>query len=138
MTRIGDDAREVGVQPQAQVCALLGMELRRDHVIAGDDGGELHTVLGDTEGRLLVRLGVVRMHEVEVTTARHALDKGVVVLEADVVPADLWHLETWRWRKATNGSRQDGKALDTTALLAAVEQELLADAHAEERATGRG
>src|SRR6266536_2463970 len=136
--RIRDDAREVRIQPQAQVGTLLGMELRRDDIFARDDRGELDAVLGDAEGRFRIWLGVVRVHEVEVAAARDAVQQRVVVFEPDVVPADLRHLQAWRCRKTAHDTRQNAQALDAATFFAAVEQQLLPNAHTEERPPRRG
>src|SRR5262249_3502208 len=74
-----DDPREIGVQAQAQVGALLWMELRRHDIVLGDDGGELDSVLGDTKCGVRIRLRVVRVHEVEVAAARDTVEQRVVI-----------------------------------------------------------
>src|SRR6266511_1711337 len=76
MTSRFDNAREVGVQPQPQIGALFGMELRRDHVLARDDAGEIDAVFGRAQRHLtLGRVDIIRVHEVEVAGIGDAVEQ---------------------------------------------------------------
>ena len=69
----GGDTREVGVDAQSHVSALLRMELRGDHVFASDDGREVDAVIGHAEGHFFVRrMREVGMHKLEEGTAWNA------------------------------------------------------------------
>src|SRR5439155_18656157 len=128
-----DDSPEVRVDAQTHVGALFGVKLGGEHVVAGHDRGEVHPVLGVTEGDLgLSRISVVGVHEVEVAAARNVAQQGMIELEVDRVPADLRHLQAMVSSKTANGAGQDAKTLDPTALLATVEQQLKTHADTEE------
>src|SRR5260370_12670434 len=89
-TATSGDPTEVGVQPQPEVGALFGMELRRHHVVAGDDRGEVYPVLGLADrDAWLAGVGVIAVHEVEVAAAWDAVEQRVIVFERDVIPANL-------------------------------------------------
>src|SRR5471030_1977109 len=136
---------EVFVQQQAGGGAFLRVELGGENIVARDGTAERRAVhgLADGVGRLF-RLRVITMHEIKIAVVRYALPQGMGHRLPDLVPAHLRHLEARAVvlqlaveLEAHHFAGQQAKA-SRVALLAGIEQHLLADAHAHQRLARRG
>src|SRR5215472_11218419 len=129
---LADKGREVLQQAQAPALALLRVELRGEERASPHRGGKRHPVGAGRGGqRGLARGWVVRVHEVEVRSARHAVEDREVSRVLHGVPAHVRHLEPSR--EAADHARQHVQPLALPELLALREEELIAEADAEER-----
>src|SRR5579859_25733 len=109
------------------------MELDPEQAVAAHDRGAVAPVVDGPAHDVVHRQGGVAVHEVEVVAVRDVAEPGVVSGPAHGVPADLRHPR----HAAEPGDRAAVEAEPRLAgvLLAAVEQELHADADAEDRHT---
>src|SRR5438477_2673329 len=107
------------------------MELRRDDVVSREHRGERHAVfcLADHR-RLVLRLRVIAVEEVEVAVVRDALEDWVLGALVDAVPAHVGDLLSTR--QLLHAAGDDAEALVLAALFAHGQQRLLAHADAEE------
>src|SRR5262245_20497976 len=104
------DLQEVGVHAEASIAALLGVELRRDNVVAGDDRCEVHAVFGLADHNGWIRgLRIVRVYEVEVRAVGDTIEYWVRPDDSHLVPAHVGHLETVG--EADDAAGQDSEAL---------------------------
>src|SRR5579872_4196482 len=132
--RFRGDAPEVSVKSQTHVGALFGVELGGHHVVVRDNRREVEAVLRGCHCQgVVLRLGVVPMHEIEVTAVWYSFDDRVMALDRERVPADLRDLQAVLSRETPDGSAQDPKALDSAALFTAIEEQLQAYADPEKR-----
>nr|GEU28313.1 hypothetical protein [Tanacetum cinerariifolium] len=133
-------ADEVAVQLQARRGALLRVELCGENIITGDGAAERRAIHGLAHGvRVLFRLRKIAVDEIKIAVVRNAVPHGVRRILMDLVPAHLRHLEARAILlqlaielEAHHAARQQAQA-GGVALLAAIEQHLLADAHAHQR-----
>src|SRR5438128_398628 len=90
-------SQEVRVKPQAERAALLRMKLGRDHVVAPEDAGEGHTVIGLAHHPgLVLWVGVIAVDEVEVGARIYTLKGGVRTQLPHLVPAHMRDLQAAR------------------------------------------
>src|ERR1035437_9714612 len=117
------------------------MELSREHVVARDGRGERNAVVGSgNRHRGVVGNRIRRIDEIEVGVVRHAGEDSMSPRLAHAVPSDLRVLERAavnRARIAHDTASDNAEAIDI-ALFAAIEQQLDADADAQEWFTGAG
>src|SRR5262245_41783449 len=132
---LGCDERTEQGQPGG--LAFFGVELAGEDVVAGDGGAEADAVLageGDVFGARGV--GVVAVHEVEERPGGEtgARARGTA---HGLVPAHVWDLEAGHVGEPPHASRESPEPHRLGVFLAAREQELHADADAEERPARR-
>ena len=76
MIRLASIIDEVLQNPQADVAALLRMELNCEEVVPGDGGGELDAVLsGGGHDAFVIRQDVIGMDEVEIGIVGDSLEE---------------------------------------------------------------
>src|SRR5262245_43830139 len=116
------------------------MELRGVDAAELDRGGKAHPVLAPgllqrpAAARRAVaraRLGIIGVHEVEARGIGHAVEEAQTAAVLDAVPAHVWHLAASR--KAADDARNHVETAALAELLAAGEEQLVAEADAEKR-----
>ena len=133
--------QEVAVEGQAVVGALLGVELGRKNIIARQRAGKARAVLGFADAVARVRRpGVEAVHEIEVAAVGHARPERVRPrLRA---PGSSPSAAPCSGCRRAAAGRRAGSARTSPGirprpsvgpLLAAIEQHLHADAHAQQR-----
>src|SRR5262245_54359494 len=108
------------------------MELRREDPPGLHRRGEAHAILTPRLAQVTGRgHGVIGVHEVKVRAVGDALEETQLPAVPHAIPPHVRHIETGR--EATHHARDRVEALAMAELLAAREQNLVADADAEER-----
>src|SRR5205807_6617954 len=147
----GRTARRAGRRPESRSCpraldergevlehaeppplTLLRMELGPKHVVTGESGREGDPVLaGRDRDRPVAHVGIVGVDKVEVCAARDAVEERDSSVVPDLVPAHVRHLPPAR--EAALDAPHHVEALGVPEFLALGEEELVAEADAEER-----
>src|ERR1700681_1237942 len=128
----GCDTEEVVEQAGSGRAALLGMELRRHHVVARADRGKALAVFARCDGG--VGSGdAVRVEEVRPRPARDPVDERVRALDHEIVPAHV--RDAGCIGEAAYLAGEDTEAEGAAVLVAGVEQHLHTDADPEKRSS---
>ena len=127
-------------QALAVAVALLGVELRADHCVAADDGGDVAVIVD--MGQTFCRIGhteVVGVDEIGVIAGFQPVQHGVGVVDHQIVPAHVGHLERRRARgDANHFPRDPAKACGIFIFAAPCGHHLHADTDAQKRAGATG
>ncbi len=115
---------------------LLGVELRAVDALPADDADERPAVVAHTEHVLLVqRVRDVGVHVVEGCRVGESFEQRRPRAPANLTPADVRKLQRRRVER-TNRAADQPEALGASVLVGAVEQQLHAQAAAEQRHAG--
>src|SRR5579862_1165549 len=112
------------------------MELTGEELVAGDRRDKLAAVVGHRgDERRVARFDTIRMHEIDGRAVVDAGEDGRRLAMADLVPAHVRDAEVGivAGAKTDAAAAQHAETLDGAELLALFEQQLQAQANAEER-----
>src|SRR5688572_23136155 len=115
------------------------MEDARVQVAARHAGGELDTVLRRRGHHVRIgRLRKVRVHEVHPIAVADVRERGRAPADGQPIPSHVGHLQAETGGKAHHAAAEYPEPPDAGRLLAFLEEDLHADADAEERPAGSG